>query len=31
MSLGSIRMLNSDVEKVFNMVDVGTPVVVKAN
>jgi len=24
-------MLNSDVEKVFNMVDVGTPVVVKAN
>ena len=30
-SLGCIRMLNSDVVKVFNMVDVGTPVVVKAN
>jgi len=30
-SLGCIRMLNSDVIKVFNMVDIGTPVLVKAN
>lgn len=30
-SLGGIRMLNDDVIKVFNMVNVGTPVIVKAN
>jgi lipoprotein-anchoring transpeptidase ErfK/SrfK len=30
-SLGCIRMLNDDVIKLFNMVNVGTPVIVKAN